>query len=446
MKLLFVLHQFLPRHVTGTEQYVRSLALGLRARGHDVDVFAWEPRIDLEAPGATWFARDEEVDGIAVHRVAVHPDTAPNQELIAYENPIAAALLGEWLARGGYDVVHVFHLHGIGAAGIEEPRARGIPVVVSLMDYWFLCARIILRRGDGELCEGPPQGGLGCVPCVIPGVATALRFDVTSPVWRALAGDGTGPGESQHGPAARAHAIVRRLPRLLALLARAQLVLAPSRFLLQQFRAAGYDGPIEHLPYGVDTGRLAGLAPRPADGRLVLGYLGSLTPHKGVHVLVDAVRALDDPSVELQIYGDPATHPQYVAELRARADEDPRIRFCGAFGPTRLGAALAEVDAVVVPSLWHENTPFSVLEALAAGRPVVASDVGGIAEIVAHEQNGLLVPCGDARALALALARLRHEQDLLGWLAGAVPVPTLEQNLDALVAHYAQLAPVGTRR
>ncbi len=90
---------------------------------------------------------------------------------------------------------------------------RGIPVVVSLMDYWFLCARIILRRGDGTLCDGPPHGGLGCVPCVMPEVAAALRFDVESPLWRALAGDGTAPGESQRGPAARAHAIVRRLPR-----------------------------------------------------------------------------------------------------------------------------------------------------------------------------------------------------------------------------------------
>ena len=132
MNLLLVLHQYLPRHMTGTEQYVRSLALGFVERGHSVRIFAFEPLIQHEAPGRVYFERDEEVDGIAVRRIALHPDLAPNGELADHDNPLASQLFGRCLDSQPFDLVHVFHPRKTGTGAIQEPRARQIPVVVSI--------------------------------------------------------------------------------------------------------------------------------------------------------------------------------------------------------------------------------------------------------------------------------------------------------------------------
>ena len=71
MKVLYVLHQYLPRHVTGTEQYVRSLARQMQVRGHEVAIFAYEPLIQFEAPGREWFEQDEMVEGVPVSHLSL---------------------------------------------------------------------------------------------------------------------------------------------------------------------------------------------------------------------------------------------------------------------------------------------------------------------------------------------------------------------------------------
>jgi glycosyltransferase involved in cell wall biosynthesis len=143
----------------------------------------------------------------------------------------------------------------------------------------------------------------------------------------------------------------------------------------------------------------------PGRPHLDVGYVGSISRHKGVHVLLEAMRRLDTRDVRLHIHGSRASQPGY-SEALVDGIDDPRVTFHGAFAPAELGRVLAGLDVLVVPSLWYENTPFSVLEALHAGVPVVASDLGGIAEIVVPGQSGMLFPAGDAAALAAVLARI----------------------------------------
>jgi glycosyltransferase involved in cell wall biosynthesis len=103
--------------------------------------------------------------------------------------------------------------------------------------------------------------------------------------------------------------------------------------------------------------------------------------------------------------------------------------------------ALADLDLLVVPSVWEENAPFVIREALSLGVPVVASDLGGMAEMVEHGRNGLLFPPGDARALARALRRLVDEPLLLDRLrAGIGPVRSLEEDAGWTREQYRRLA------
>jgi glycosyltransferase involved in cell wall biosynthesis len=111
----------------------------------------------------------------------------------------------------------------------------------------------------------------------------------------------------------------------------------------------------------------------------------------------------------------------YIAGVRAAAGDDPRIAFAGPYGEEQASDVFAGMDALVVPSTWYENTPFVVLEAFAAGVPVLASDLGGLTEIVQDGVDGLLFRAGDAPSLQSAIERLCGEPGLYERLRPKAP-------------------------
>src|SRR5262249_47941044 len=146
---------------------------------------------------------------------------------------------------------------------------------------------------------------------------------------------------------------------------------------------------IIHLPYGIETLAIPHAGARGEGPTLRLGYVGSLTEHKGCDVLIRAVRSLPDAvPVELRVYGSLQHRPEYVASLRHLVGDARRIRFCGPFANANVGSVLASLDLLVVPSIWYENTPVVIYEAMAAGCVVLASDVPGIAEVIRDGENG----------------------------------------------------------
>ena len=98
------------------------------------------------------------------------------------------------------------------------------------------------------------------------------------------------------------------------------------------------------------------------------------------------------------------------------------LRFRGRYANERVSEILGELDVLVVPSLWYENSPLTIHEAFQAGVPVVCSDIGGMAEFVEHEHNGLHFSVGDADALATQLTRLTQDPELLARLRAGMPV------------------------
>jgi glycosyltransferase involved in cell wall biosynthesis len=139
---------------------------------------------------------------------------------------------------------------------------------------------------------------------------------------------------------------------------------------------------------------------------LRLIYLGRLHPVKGVHVAVSALRALPRAlPVTLTIHGvgSGAEEREYAAQIYAAAADDPRIVIAPSVPRNVLATVMMESDAIVVPSLWLETGPLVVLEAKAAGLPVIGSRLGGIAELVDEPDDGVLVAPGDVAAWASAI-------------------------------------------
>ena len=168
------------------------------------------------------------------------------------------------------------------------------------------------------------------------------------------------------------------------------------------------------------------------EGRLL--YAGRIDRRKGIGTLIDAVRSLD--GATLRVLGD--GDPDEAARLRERASE--RVSFEPAVARPELARAYAEADAVVFPVEWEEPWGLVPLEAMAVGRPVIATGRGGSGEYLEHERNALLFEAGDAGALADAVRRLAADAALRARLrAGGFETAaelTEERWTEAVVAEH----------
>jgi glycosyltransferase involved in cell wall biosynthesis len=174
-------------------------------------------------------------------------------------------------------------------------------------------------------------------------------------------------------------------------------------------------------------------------GPVRIGYVGTLVWHKGVHVLLDAVRSLPAGSYEVKIYGDPGVFADYARDLRAGASGLP-VTFAGQFERQRATAAYASIDVLVVPSLWLENSPLVIHEAYQAGVPVIGARIGGIQELVDDGRNGLLFDADSAVDLARALRHVIDDPARLAGFSAHLPrVKSITEDALEWEARYAEV-------
>jgi glycosyltransferase involved in cell wall biosynthesis len=397
VKLLYVIHQFFPDCRSGTEQYCLALAQEARRQGDQVTILSLDGVAEHEPPEPIK-VEDRPYDGFSVLRMRLWAGLVPDPNLRDYQNPQAAARFAEIVAELKPDAIHFFHLRNLGSDFLTRAKAMGQRCLVHLMDFWYLCPRFTLLTSSGELCSGPPDGGRGCIAC--------------------------------HDPeAADPEILLGRKATQLQRLSQADGIFAPSRFLAETFAANGLpEDRMQVLPYGLEAGRIQVSQTERPRHPMRIGFAGVFSPWKGARILVDAVRSLDG-DLRLSLHGNDqeTMFLDYIADLRAAAGDDPRIHFAGPYEPARVGKVMADLDLLVVPSLWYENSPFVILEAFAAGLPVVASALGGMTEIVQEGVDGFTFPPGDSQALCGILKSLLDEPKRVADLKPSRP-PSISQN------------------
>jgi glycosyltransferase involved in cell wall biosynthesis len=442
LRITLTVHQFPPNYFTGTEQYVLNVGRELQRRGHDVDVFSLEPAFG-EATGP-WRETREEVQGLPVRRINFWQNIGRDWRRMEYRHPYMAEVFAAHIRERKTDVVHSFHLRYLGADLIDRVVEQGRGLVVSLMDFWFICPRVILMKSDGTACDGPPDGGRGCLPCHTPELSEELQQSPIAAEIDRLHVASRGESQPQWALRHRVATMLERPAYLRERLAKAHTIVAPTEFLRGVFLKNGApEERIRHLSYGVDTGALADevARARPAQRPLTFGFFGTYSPHKGPNVLVEAMTQVKGECRAL-LRGRKSDFAEYSAALVAAAEQDERITVAGPFAREELAQALAQIDVLVVPSTWHENAPFVVLEARAAGLPVLASRFGGLVEVVDDEVDGELFAPGNASDLAARLQRLLDEPDRLARYRDAVQPPkSLQTAVDEFESIYAAAAP-----
>jgi glycosyltransferase involved in cell wall biosynthesis len=240
------------------------------------------------------------------------------------------------------------------------------------------------------------------------------------------------PVEFQTAGAARALRAARD-----AALRPAAHVVCPSAFLAGLVRGWGIpEARISVLPN--PTPPLPELPERARGDRPLFAFAGRLAAPKALGIALEAVAKVPGVGLELAGEGDER------AALEARAHAlglDGRVRFLGSLRRDEVLALFRRADAALLSSAW-ENFPHTLVEALAAGTPAIATDVGGVSEIVTDGENGLLVPPGDPDALAAAIRRFLGDDDLRARLTAAA-APSAERFSPERI--YGQLEEILTR-
>lgn len=444
MRILFALHQFFPEHQAGTEVVTLGLARQLRARGHEPFVLAPKRSIPFSelAPGEI---EDYEVEGIPVRRIGRQTESSTRTYHLGYRSDVMAARARDWVRETGPDVVHAMHFQALTTSVVPVFHEFGLPVVYTATDFWAICPVVDMRRHDESVCAGPELAH--CIRCVAKGNISAPAAALLSRAPDALIGGAVraaGTPLSRHSASLRqVQDVARRRAHVQAGIDRVDHVTVPSNFMRDMLTAHGVGrGEIEVSRHGIDTSRIERRAPDAAPPSPVrIGLIGTLAEHKGCDILIRAFRKLPAHlDATLTIHGNLKRFPPYVRELRALASNDARITFAGTFPRERIGRTLGAIDVLVVPSRWYENSPLVIFEAFAAGVPVVATDLGGMAEAVASEGDGLLFELEDVDDLARQLRRLIEEPGLIARLrAGIGPVKTVEEDAAQLERLYERL-------
>lgn len=333
-----------PYHFGGEAMYLYRLCNALARRGHRVTVVHCVDAYQLAASTAQ--------RGEFPH----HPNVTvrPLRSRLGFLSPLMtyltgrpalkAAALDALFAAERFDIVH-FHLITLFGPGVLRYGGDALRVYTT-HDHWLVCPMYDLWKQNRELCEQP-----ACLRC-------QLHYRRPPQLWR----------------------YTKLLQRQLRNI---DLMFSPSRSTITQHRRRGFDMPMQQLPLFLpdedgDTALRAKGMERP-----FFLFAGRLVKLKGVQILIEAFRRYHD--AELVIAGDGV----YGAELRRQAKGLPHVRFIGRVSPAELRTLYRDAIALLVPSIVYETFGFVALEALGQRTPVIAHDLGAVAELVSDTGGGL---------------------------------------------------------
>ncbi|MDQ1900558.1 glycosyltransferase family 4 protein [Paracoccus sp. WLY502] len=280
------------------------------------------------------------------------------------------------------DIVNFHHVMGFGIQAIRAARRAlgNVPIVYTLHEYLPICAHHgqMIKARSGALCMKASASDCGmCFPDI--GAANMLRRELF----------------------------------IKSFFDQVDAFVSPSRFLLRRFQDWGLPRQkLVMIENGLDGGSVAPIRPLPGGGRRNrFAYFGQLNPFKGIKVLVEAVTRIPEKTWGdgiLYVFGgnlehQPEDFQTQVKELFRLAGR--RLRFMGSYKSADLPHLMREVDWTIVPSTWWENAPVVIQEAFHHRRPIIASDIGGMAEKVRDGIDGLHFRVSNPESLAEAMTR-----------------------------------------
>jgi glycosyltransferase involved in cell wall biosynthesis len=393
MKVLHIPYTYYPDVPGGTEVYVAALARELATLGTASVIAA--PTADDGDPSYV-------VEGVPVHRLSTSPGLASLSNLYGRGDPRMARAVMNVVAAHRSDVVH-FHAYTPAINGIvaKAVRSAGLGVVITYHSPTMTCQRGTLARFGHTVCDGR-MIVRRCSACIaqqhgIPRPIADMVGHVPNAVGRAIQSRRLAGGV---WTALQMTELLRvRHTDTRDFLGAADVVVAPSEWVRTLLIENGVNeekivlsrqGLTSEADSAATASQRVSLTGRPL--RAVM--LGRLDWTKGFHIPVASLEGVRGLSIVLDIFAAVQSEGEYGASLRESVSRDSRVRILPALRPADVIDVIREYDLVLVPSLWLETGPLVVLDAFAAGVPVVGSALGGISERVRDGVDGRLLEPG----------------------------------------------------
>jgi glycosyltransferase involved in cell wall biosynthesis/SAM-dependent methyltransferase len=389
MNILLVVHQFFPNHYTGTERMVLNLSKQFHRMGHSVTVLTYGL---LEKDGFTregnCYVKEYKYETIRV--ISVRHIKMKNEVSFSVFDDDIEQFCDRFLSREQFDVIHVCHPMRLGSV-IRSAGKRGVPVVLTLTDFWLMCPRGIGVTHDMKLCPGSVDGNDCYERCY---------------------GD---PWKEK---------ISNRFHDTWDLFQSVRNVVCATQFLKGMYESHGYAHDISIIRFGTDYNAIVpNVRVYHKKSELTLGYLSYLAYHKGAHILLEAFAKADAPNVSLLMYGDTSADRDYFSQLKTIAKDSKKIGFPGRYSYENLTGIINNLDVVVLPSLWWENSPLVLLRSLAQDVPVITSNLGGMTEIIRDGVNGFAFEIGNSDDLAKIIRKIGDDPSILNALKQQITHP-----------------------
>jgi glycosyltransferase involved in cell wall biosynthesis len=439
MKVLHVPFTFYPNPIGGTEVYVDALARAQRALNIDALIAAPAER-----------GEHYEHAGLPVWRFPVGETIHDLREMYGEGDALASDAFVRILETARPDLIHLHAFtRAVSLRLVRAAKQRGIPVVFSYHTPTVSCQRGTLLQWGAEGCDGVLHVER-CSQCALHGqglnrTISALVGLLPPGVGRALGSRGLSGGIWTALRMTELVALQHAAFRLL--MAEVDHVVALCQWVREVLLRNG-------VPDEKVTVSRQGLCPVEDDSpppraakpsqRVRMIFLGRLDSTKGTHILIEAMRTAPKVPVDLDIYGiaQGEVGAAYLQRLRHGAQGDGRISFHDSIPARAVVSKIREYDLAAVPSQTLETGPMVVLEAFAAGVPVIGSNLGGIAELVTHGVNGLLVEPGSIVAWARELRNISMEPCILGELRlGIRPPRHISECVSDMTTLYQRLVP-----
>ena len=411
-KILFCCNFYPPHFIGGAEVIAHRQAQSLQDIGYEVFIFCGLH--DQSAKQYKLFK--EEFEGIKVFRVILHTEDFVLGKNFA--NSFVDNLFGQVLETVNPSVVHFHNLIGLSLGLIDKARQKLIPTALTLHDYWGFCFKNTLLKVDEQVCKDLVQCQY-CQPEIVNDDNQRLHIRL------------------------RRDYIVRQLNKV-------NRLISPSSYLAKIYKQAEFSQKqISVISNGIDSSRFTNTQKPKKRNAAVLEFtfIGHLGFHKGVHILLDSIKQLHQKKIlgvscKFNIVGS-GSMDTVVHEVVQSYSLTKTVKVWGKVPRSQIKAVFENTDILVVTSVWPENEPVTILEAMAAEIPVLASAIGGNLDLVMPGVTGELFESGNSYELTEKITGLisnRQQIEEMGRNAArSVASNTLEHYVDNIDNVYSSL-------
>ncbi len=416
MKILQVVHSFPSCNNAGTEIYTYHLSKELSKR-HNVFVFY---RLS-DFKKREYELNYNQFNGLNTFTINNTFRFCDSFEKF-YRNDAIAKEFVKVLDRIKPDIVHIQHLIFLSTTIITEIKKRGIPIVFTLHDYWLICPQWHFLKKDFSICNNNDISQ--CIDCLdnqlsikrlSKRIYSTFRNSMPDFFMRFLKNIYLSVSKTNLNSQEALEKIKSRIRHIKEVCSMVDLFIAPSQFLRMRFIEFGIpEDKIKFIPHGIDTELFKNFKRKESD-RIRFGFIGTILPAKGVDILINAFNRIRDSRAELKFYGRLFSYQgfEYYPRFIKRLAKSRNIKFMGGFNHEDVAEVFSEIDILVLPSIWYENFPLTILEAFSTKTSIIASRIGGIPELIKDKENGLLFQPGDSYDLYDKMSIFVNHPDLV---------------------------------